>query len=68
MADVDFRGRDRVGRYGVDVVVIDELAASTLARSRDVSVYLVDEIGKMECLSPAFVKAMRGHIALDTNN
>jgi nucleoside-triphosphatase len=48
-----------VGRYGVDVAVIDELAASTLGLSRDVSVYLVDEIGKMECLSPAFVKAMR---------
>ena len=59
MAHVDFRGRDRVGRYGVDVAVIDELAASTLALSPDLSVYLVDEIGKMECLSPAFVKAMR---------
>jgi nucleoside-triphosphatase len=59
MAHVDFPGRDRVGRYGVDVAVIDELAASTLGLSRDVSVYLVDEIGKMECLSPAFVKAMR---------
>ena len=59
MAHVDFRGRDRVGRYGVDVAVIDELAASTLGLSRDASVYLVDEIGKMECLSPAFVKAMR---------
>ncbi len=45
MAHVDFRGRDRVGRYGVDVAVIDELAASTLALSRDASVYLVDEIG-----------------------
>ena len=59
MAHVDFRGRDRVGRYGVDVAVIDELAASALGLSRDVSVYLVDEIGKMECLSPGFVAAMR---------
>ena len=59
MAHTDFHGRDRVGRYGVDVVVIDELAASTLGLSTDVSVYLVDEIGKMECLSPAFVEAMR---------
>ena len=59
MAHVDFRGRERVGRYGVDVMVIDELAASTLGLSPDVGVYLVDEIGKMECLSPAFVKAMR---------
>lgn len=59
MASVDFRGRERVGRYGVDVAAIDELATAALALSPDVSVYLVDEIGKMECLSSAFVRAMR---------
>lgn len=59
MASVDLRGKDRVGRYGVDIAVIDELAATALAVRPGTSVYLVDEIGKMECLSPAFVKAMR---------
>jgi nucleoside-triphosphatase len=58
MASVDLRGRDRVGRYGVAVAVIDELAATALAPGRSVSVYLVDEIGKMECLSRGFVDAM----------
>ena len=59
MAHVDHRGPHRVGKYGVDVSLIDELAESTLAAKEAADVYLVDEIGKMECLSPRFVAAMR---------
>ena len=54
----DQRGRPRVGKYAVDVDVIDAMARSTIA-SDDAELYLVDEIGKMECLSPEFVSAMR---------
>jgi nucleoside-triphosphatase len=47
----------RVSKYGVDVAVIDRFAA-TLEGSHDRSaIYLIDEIGKMECLSAAFVEA-----------
>ena len=60
MAHVEFRGPHRVGKYGVDVSVIDGLADSALALRDEVEIYLVDEIGKMECLSPRFVAAMRG--------
>lgn len=59
MADVDLRGPDRVGRYGVDVAVVNGLAADALAVRADVEVYLVDEIGAMECRSSRFVTAMR---------
>ncbi len=59
MAHVDVRGPARVGKYGVDVGIVDELAGSALVVRPDVSVYLVDEVGKMECFSPAFVMAMR---------
>lgn len=49
----------RVGKYGVDVAAIDRFAAG-LRDVRDPSaLYLVDEIGRMECLSVAFVEAMR---------
>jgi len=58
MAHVGIRGRSQVGKYGVDVSVVDDLARTTLD-PRDAHVYLVDEIGKMECLSPRFVAAMR---------
>ncbi len=57
MAHVSVRSPARVGKYGVDVAVVDELARSALAPGGDV--YLVDEIGKMECLSQEFVAAMR---------
>lgn len=59
MAHVGFRASARVGAYGVDVRVVAELATPALAVRGDVSAYLVDEIGKMECLTPEFVTAMR---------
>jgi nucleoside-triphosphatase len=59
MAHVEFRGPHRVGKYGVDVSVIDAVAASALAVTDATDIYLVDEIGKMECLSPKFIAALR---------
>lgn len=59
MAHVEVPGRARVGRYGVDIGVVDWLADSTLTVTSMAEVYLVDEIGKMECMSPRFVTAMR---------
>lgn len=58
MARTDFPGPHRVGKYGVDVAVIDALAASSLKLAQHSDVYLVDEIGKMECLSEEFVAAI----------
>jgi nucleoside-triphosphatase len=58
IARVDLPKSHRVGKYGVDVDAIGEAAA--LLRSDSAAyVYLVDEIGKMECLSEDFVAAMR---------
>lgn len=49
----------RVGKYGVDVNAVDAAAARLLAPQIEADVYLVDEIGRMECLSPAFIAALR---------
>lgn len=38
--------------------MIDALAASSLTLEQPADVYLVDEIGKMECLSKQFVAAI----------
>ena len=57
MAHADIRGPHRLGKYGVDVAAV-EAAASALAPGR-AELYLLDEIGRMECLSPAFVAAVR---------
>jgi len=59
IAHVDFPGRLRVSRYGVDVAAIDAVVEAALALEPPRAVYLVDEIGKMECLSARFVAAMR---------
>jgi nucleoside-triphosphatase len=59
MAHIGFRGSKRVGRYGVDVEAIDQVVETSLSIEADVELYLVDEIGKMECLSSRFVRAMQ---------
>ena len=49
----------RVSKYGVDVGLIDRFAASLHPVRHPSAVYLIDEIGKMECLSKAFVASTR---------
>jgi nucleoside-triphosphatase len=58
MAHVERRGSPRVGRYGVDVNAIDEAARESLTLDPRFEIYLVDEIGKMECYSQQFVLRM----------
>lgn len=48
----------RVGKYGVDVEAIDRLSRQHLDPVDD-AIVLVDEIGKMECLSEEFVGRTR---------
>lgn len=55
MAHVSFDHPHRVGKYGVDVALIDRFSESTIRISADVDVYIIDEIGKMECMSLQFV-------------
>ena len=57
LAGVGLRSTDRVGRYGVDVGALDAVAVPALALEEG-AIYLVDEIGKMECLSRAFTDAI----------
>ncbi len=59
IAHVDFPKTQRVGKYGVDVAALDAMVDAVLAPRPEVSLYLVDEIGRMECLSARFVAAMR---------
>lgn len=66
IAHAEFGHRYRVGKYGVDVAAIDRFADSTLGVRADIDVYLVDEIGRMECLSAVFVSRMR--LLLDSGN
>ncbi|MGH8701890.1 MAG: nucleoside-triphosphatase [Burkholderiales bacterium] len=62
MASIDIRSPHRVGKYGVDVSAVDAIAEATLA-PHSAQVFLVDEIGKMECFSIASVEAVRRLLA-----
>ena len=59
LAHVDFRTRHRVGRYGVDLEGFEAIVHTELNREPgEVDLIVIDEIGKMECLSPVFVAAI----------
>jgi nucleoside-triphosphatase len=60
LAHVHWRSHLRVGRYGVEPARLEPIIEAELGPSPDdVDVYVIDEIGKMECLCPAFVEAVR---------
>jgi nucleoside-triphosphatase len=56
LAHVDHPGRPRVGRYGVDLAEFERLAIPAL--SIPAGAILVDELGKMELASDAFMDAV----------
>jgi nucleoside-triphosphatase len=58
IAHVKFPKSHRVGKYGVAIETLDD-AAALLRPDTKARLYLVDEIGKMECLSERFIAAMR---------
>jgi nucleoside-triphosphatase len=60
LAHVDIRGQFRVGKYGVDVIGFERSVVSALdIEKSDAELFIIDEIGKMECLSKKFVAAVR---------
>lgn len=65
MAHVHFDHRYRISKYGIDINVIDHFAKSALALVDDVDIYLIDEIGKMECFSSVFVTNVKALLNSD---
>jgi len=59
LAHIDFHGPHRVGRYGVDLDGFEAIVEHELGQpAREVDLFVIDEIGKMECLSRIFVEAV----------
>lgn len=54
LAHTDIRSRFRVGRYGVNLPDIDQIAVPAMVPESETVVVVVDEIGKMECFSALF--------------
>ncbi len=60
LAHIDIKGPFRVGKYGVDVAGFEKAVVPILVLEQtDAELYILDEIGKMECLSGKFVTATR---------
>ena len=58
LSHVDFPGPQRVGKYGVDLEALHRVALLALAPAPEINLIVVDEVGKMECLSARFVAAV----------
>jgi nucleoside-triphosphatase len=55
LAHTSIRGRTRIGKYGVDLSVMDEMAVDAIRRGIDEGgLIVIDEIGPMELLSKRF--------------
>jgi len=66
LAHIDIKGPLRVGKYGVDVAGFEKSVVPILdAEKTDAELFVIDEIGKMECLSEKFVGAVRLLFASD---
>jgi len=56
LSHVTFPGPFRVGRYGVDFAGFEQLLETLDLRHSPSRVVILDEIGKMECLSQRFIE------------
>lgn len=54
LAHENIQSRFRVGKYGVDIAGFEKFISSIPFRDAASRLIVIDEIGKMECLSPAF--------------
>jgi nucleoside-triphosphatase len=60
LAHVKTKSPHRVSKYGVDLASFERGAVSVLdPEASDVDLFMIDEIGKMECFSEKFVDAIR---------
>lgn len=55
LAHVRFPHRERVGKYGVDVAGFEDFLGDLALEDRGTGLIVIDEIGRMECLSERFV-------------
>jgi nucleoside-triphosphatase len=66
LAHVDIKGRFKVGKYSVDIAGFEKEIVPILNAERSgAKLFVIDEIGKMECFSEKFVAAMRWLFASD---
>ena len=63
LAHQDIKSSYRVGKYGVDLTDLDQIAVPSMLPSTVDQLIVVDEIGKMECFSRLFRETLLRVIA-----
>ncbi|MBM4274936.1 MAG: NTPase [Deltaproteobacteria bacterium] len=58
LSHVDFPGPYRVGKYGVNLDNLHRVALPALEYAPGIDLIVVDEVGKMECLSRPFIEVL----------
>lgn len=66
LAHENSKSQKRVGKYGVHIDDLARLAVPSMIPSRPDQIVVIDEIGKMECLSPFFRETLAK--VLDSEN
>jgi nucleoside-triphosphatase len=54
LAHVNLKSRVRLGKYGVNLEDLERIAVPAMIPAKPDELVVIDEIGKMECLSPLF--------------
>jgi nucleoside-triphosphatase len=66
LAHIDIKSPFKVGKYRVDIAGFEKSVVPVLDVDKtDADLFIIDEIGKMECLSEKFVAAIRRLFASD---
>jgi len=66
LASKDIESKTTVGKFGVDVTVLEEVGVAALRdATANSDVIVIDEVGKMEVESPTFVQAVKDALDAD---
>ena len=66
LASKDIESKAMVGRFGVDIVALEEIGVAALRNATaNCDVIVIDEIGKMEVESPSFIQAVKDALDAD---
>ncbi|MCK5533716.1 NTPase [bacterium] len=66
LAHIDFQSPYRISKYGVNLKDLDEIGTDSIVKAMQESEFIiVDEIGKMELLSPQFKKVVWNALETD---
>ena len=65
LAHQNIKSRYKVGKYGVSLGDLDQVAVPSMLPSTDDQLVVIDEIGKMECFSRLFKETLLRVLSLD---